>query len=137
MPAVYTIARPLASHWRRASCAEVDCEQWQRGWVVVLDPAAPAYRDLRRAIDASGRRYRLTTTDAVNAERGMVLPPGLEAAEFAPGQPCFREHLLPLDREPLYIPRASGRTWTHSSWASWSAAYNDAAVTARRLLGHG
>lgn len=137
MPAVYVMSRPLSTHWRRASCAEVECEQWQRGWVVVLDPAAPAYAELRRAIDASGRRYRITTTDAVNEERGMVLPPGLEAAVFDGGQTCFREHLLPLDREPLYIHRDRGRTWEHASWASWRDAYNEAALSARRLLGHG
>lgn len=134
---VYAMRRPLETHWRRASCAEVGCIQREQGWVVVLDPSLPAYAAMRRMAERSGRRFEVSTTDAVNDARGMALPAGLEALVFAPGQDCFREHRVPLEREPVYLHQSRGRLVTHASWESWRDQFNEGAYRAGRLLGNG
>src|SRR5258708_32124636 len=33
----YQIAAPLATHWRKATCEEYGCEQYQHGWQTTVD----------------------------------------------------------------------------------------------------
>lgn len=88
----HQIAMPRATHWRSATCEEVDCEAYRDGWLLSLVGLDEG--DIWQARN-SGRRYRELDTDA-----GMVLV-------FEPGQPCFASisHYAPLDREPLFIAR--------------------------------
>lgn len=137
MAEVFMLQRPLPTHWRRATCAEVGCIQREQGWVVVLDPSAPSYAEQRRLAERSGRRFEVTTTDAVNEARGMQLPAGLEALVFAPGQECFREHRVPVEREPVYLHQSRGRLVTHASWESWRDEFNERAYRAGRMVGNG
>jgi len=83
-------ARPRDTHWREASCREVGCQQYLRGWQTVL----PA-------------------NDTINA--GYIRRSGLGFREesegqlvrflFEPGQECFKgragEHRTPVERDPI------------------------------------
>lgn len=88
----YSVAQPLATHWREATCKEVDCKYWQLGWVTLVDErtglgqAQAAY--IRRQ---SGREFR--------EERRAD---GLTEFTFAAGQRCFRQHRVPLGRDTLF-----------------------------------
>ncbi len=88
----HEMAAPLATHWRKATCEEVNCPEFLNGWMLPL--AGLDDGDIWQARN-SGRRYREQPTDA-----GPVLI-------YEAGQPCFREstHRLPLDRPPLFIAR--------------------------------
>jgi hypothetical protein len=90
----YQIDQPLNTHYRRASCAEVECRNYTRGWVMgydLTDPqAAAAARWIR---DHSGRTF------------SAKLTPGKVVLTFPAGQTCFRKHRVPLQREPFYVVR--------------------------------
>lgn len=89
----YEMRSPLATHFRAATCAEVDCPHYLNGWRVNWDNLTP---DLQEAVTKSGRKYRL---EVVSATESWLI--------FEAGQPCFRvsQHRARIDRPPLYIVR--------------------------------
>ena len=89
----YEMRSPLSTHFRPATCAEVDCPHYLNGWRVHLEALTP---DLQEAARKSGRRYR--------EER---VAEGQTYLVFEPGQQCFRvsQHRARVDRPPLYIVR--------------------------------
>ena len=91
----YGLRAPLATHFREATCEEVGCEPYRRGWVTWLDSIAQS--DLIQTVRNSGRK-----PSAVLHEDGRI------GFVFEAGTRCFKAHLhrLPLDREPLYVVRA-------------------------------
>lgn len=89
----YQIAAPLKTHWRPATCAEIDCEQYREGWAIQIQGLEP--EDLH-AIRTSGRHY--TVHEVADGETWWV---------FEPGQPCFAAatHQCRLEREELFVLR--------------------------------
>jgi hypothetical protein len=87
----YGLARPMATHWRVGTCAEVQCVNNARGWQVSIDLTTDLGQKQARYIrDHSGRKY--TIVGQINS---MV------TLEFPAGQKCFTEHRVPLEREPI------------------------------------
>lgn len=75
----YRIASPLATHRRRATCQEVDCQAWRFGWSSRVDTTTPRGKAVVEYIrSGSGRAFRETQEDA-NTIR----------FDFSPGQRCF------------------------------------------------
>lgn len=112
----YRVAAPVASHYRPATCAEVECEQHQRGWATVVDEATDLGRQqaayIRQECASTAtpaqpgdgrRRYRERRTEA-----------GWTAFEFPAGQTCFGQHRVPLERPYLYLASAAGHTIRHT-----------------------
>jgi capsid protein len=89
----FQISAPVASHFRPASCAEVDCPNWLNGWRVQVEKLTP---ELLHAAKTSGRRHR-----------EEPLAPGVTWLVFEAGQPCFRagQHRTPIGRPELYLVR--------------------------------
>lgn len=125
----YQIAAPLSSHFRPATCAEVDCPDYLRGWRVRWEPLTP---ELRHAATTSGRRYRL---EVVSATESWLL--------YEAGQPCFRagEHRKRLERPELFVVRggdhrqAIGETRRHTrpeDWVDDFANHQDRIASAQR-----
>lgn len=87
------VAQPLATHWRKATCAEVDCPHHVHGWATTVLVGSGDEALVRR----SGRRFVVTDAD-----------PGFVRFVFEPGQACFRagQHQVPVGREPLYVARS-------------------------------
>ncbi len=112
----YGIRAPLATHWRKATCTEAECEGHRTGWVTVIvetTPAAPAEgvsvtkmmalvdRDTMRAYyirHLSGRSF-IESTDSS----------GATVFDFAPGQDCFDEHRVRVERPEIFVVR--GGDW--------------------------
>jgi hypothetical protein len=94
----FEIAAPLASHWRPASCAEVECQHYIHGWMTTVLPGS----DDETLIRQSGRAF---------LPHSETMPDGFVRYTFPPGQPCFRAatHRAPLEREPLFTLR--GGDW--------------------------
>lgn len=88
----YQLAQPLATHWRAATCAEVDCPHHLHGWKTIL----PVNDDRIPLIKQSGRRYVERRTEA-----------GLVEFTFEAGQACFQagEHRAQVGRPELYVVR--------------------------------
>ncbi len=111
----YAIKAPIPTHWRAASCAEVECSHYANGWRTIV-PATSDHADLIR----SGRTGRAFTEKPAGA--------GLTEFVFPAGQACFRasQHKVPLERPPLYIVRGgdwrgnpTGQHRTHQRPEHW------------------
>jgi len=89
----YAVVQPLRTHWRPATCAEVDCPHYLNGWRTRVENLTP---DLLHAAKTSGRRY--TVQQIAEGESYLV---------FQPGQPCFAtaRHRTQVGRPPLYVVR--------------------------------
>lgn len=80
--------------WRRATCAEIDCPDYLKGWQTRVEGLPER---LLAAAKASGRRF----TELRVAENETYLV-------FEAGQPCFRttEHRIRKHQKPeLYLVR--------------------------------
>ena len=89
----YEMRSPLSTHFRPATCAEVDCPHYLHGWQVRVEALEER---VLRAVQRSGRKYVV-----------RKVADGETYLEFEAGQPCFRQslHRARIDRPPLYIVR--------------------------------
>jgi hypothetical protein len=89
----YQIISPLSTHWRPATCAEVDCPNYLKGWRLRVE-GLPA--DMLHAAKTSGRKF--TELDVTADEHWLM---------FEAGQPCFRasEHRKLLDKQEIFVVR--------------------------------
>lgn len=113
----WAIAAPPATHWRPATCAEVDCAAHRDGWSTTVDAGTLAGVE---AVDwirhQSGRRFR--------AER---LPGSLVRFTFEAGQKCFgwRKHMAPVGRPEVFLripghhSRYTGDRFVHTRPEHW------------------
>ena len=91
----YAVAAPLATHWRAATCVEVDCPNHLHGWVTRVDERTEL--GVSQAIyvrSQAGRRYREERDEG-----------GLTVFTFEAGQTCFGQHRTPIGRPELFIVR--------------------------------
>lgn len=90
----HAILQPVQTHWRKATCVEVDCDHYLNGWG--MDAGSVPAKAIALA-KRSGRRYRSIFSES-----------GVEQLIFEAGQPCFKasEHRALLDREPVFIRRS-------------------------------
>lgn len=101
----YEIIAPISTHWRSATCVEVDCEPHQNGWATTVTVDSDDESILRKAaagqIDGIERRFI----------KGQADLAGFVQYVFPAGQPCFKAatHRVPLEREPLHVVR--GGDW--------------------------
>lgn len=89
----YSIKAPLSSHFRPATCAEVDCPNYRDGWKIRVEGLEPA---LLHTAKNSGRKY--TVLNVAQNETWLV---------YEAGQPCFQEpaHRTRLERPELFLVR--------------------------------
>lgn len=90
----YQLLQPLATHFRLATCVEVDCQAYLHGWKTVIDESTElGQRQAHYITHESGRRY---VREPINSD-------GPVTYVFEAGQQCFAQHQQPLEREPLAI----------------------------------
>jgi hypothetical protein len=89
----YTIAQPLDTHFRAATCAEVGCPDYLNGWQVRVEHLD---EQLLHTAKTSGRRFR-----------ELAIAQGETYLVYEAGQSCFQvsRHRLPLERPELYVVR--------------------------------
>lgn len=91
----YQILAPKDTHWRTATCAEVNCQQAERGWKMVLDLTTELGLKQARYIKyESGRQYEVVD------QRD-----GLATLIFRGGQECFKEHRVRTDAPEKFLVR--------------------------------
>ena len=111
----YQIVAPLPTHFRPATCEEVDCAAWRNGWITTVLPGTPEHAQVLalrgRYSMIKGRRQ---LNDPTNPDSGWFVDPthaanedGTVSFQFTAGQPCFRraQHRKSLQREPFYRVR--------------------------------
>lgn len=89
----YAVHAPLSTHFRPATCEEVDCPHYIHGWRTRVEGLPP---DLLHAARTSGRHYR-----------EVQLAEGETWMEFSAGQSCFQvsKHRKRIEKPELYIVR--------------------------------
>jgi hypothetical protein len=112
----YSIKAPQATHWRKASCAEVECQGQEHGWVSLIDETTElGQRQAQYIRTLSGRQFKEERSEQ-----------GLTAFTFEPGQTCFTEHEVPLGKPELYIvrdgdlSRSLGNLRVHTRAQDWA-----------------
>jgi len=93
----HVIKQSLATHWRCATCAEVGCPRYLRGWKSVLDLGSQDGQNAAAWIrHVSGLRF----TESVTGPQEITFL-------FPAGQMCARadRHRLPLGRPPVMLVR--------------------------------
>jgi hypothetical protein len=91
----FSMRAPLDSHWRPATCEEVECEAYRSGWVTTVDTS-----------DALGqRRYHFITHDPTRRHSMQHVGDSLFKFVFGPGQECFNSHThrAPIGRPALLL----------------------------------
>lgn len=92
----YNISQPNETHFREASCVEVDCFHSKAGWRTVVDTdTVLGARQANYIRLQSGRRYTFEQNGS------------LVTFSFPGGQECFATHRVPLER-PATFRRAPG-----------------------------
>lgn len=88
----YSISTPQDTHFRKATCKEVDCEHYLNGWMTTVLANSDDERLIRRA----GRHFTVEKR-----------PDGFLRFVFHAGQTCFAavHHRVPLEREPFHVVR--------------------------------
>lgn len=87
----YRLARPLRTHWRRASCEEVRCPNFLNGFMVHKEALTGQQQS---ALEHSGRPFQM-----------LPKAEGETYYVFAAGTPCLRHnsHRVQNDRPELYL----------------------------------
>lgn len=90
----YAIAAPLTTHHRPATCAEIDCPRYLRGWKAQVEKMTP-----QQFHDATSGRWKYQELRVAEGETWLV---------YEAGQSCFQatEHRVRLDRPELFIVRS-------------------------------
>lgn len=115
----YTVLSPVQTHFRPATCAEVDCPPYLHGWRTAVDEATDLGQGQAYYIRSeSGRRCTEHRDEA-----------GMTVFTFDAGQRCFAsgEHRVRLDRPEHFLVRGgdwrgdpSGhRPYVHASPDDW------------------
>ena len=106
----YSVKTPFKTHYRKATCAEVECEPYKLGWTSTFDTSTDlGTEQARYVMTQSGRHFTLDPE----------VPPPLVRFVFPAGQQCFGEqHWVPLERDPFLIVREVG-TRQHSNADNW------------------
>jgi len=89
----YSIVSPISTHFRKATCAEVECPDFTHGWKIRTDTLD---EKMVHAATHSGRKFQWMRPSEM--ENWLV---------FESGQPCFRSgsHRTRVDKPDLFIVR--------------------------------
>jgi hypothetical protein len=128
----YSVKSPIATHWRKASCAEAGCQAYEMGWKVRKETLTP---ELLHTATTSGRKYSV-----------LEVAPGETYFVYEPGQACFAEstHRVPLGRPELYVVRGGdwrgnprGERRAHNSVEHWLEDLHEHTDRINTVLEHG
>lgn len=112
----FEINQPLATHYRLATCQEVECPRYANGWTLTFDLSDPEHVQAANTIRLkSGRSFTI----------GPIVGTTVTLS-FPGGQRCFKAHHVPLERDPLMIVRGGdfrgnprGESRVHTSGESF------------------
>ncbi len=89
----YQILAPTSTHRRPATCAEIECPNYLKGWRLRVEGLPP---DMLHAARTSGRKF--TELHVAEGENWLV---------YEAGQACFKasQHRVPLDKQEIFVVR--------------------------------
>jgi hypothetical protein len=108
----YGLAAPQTTHYRRATCKEVDCPNYVNGWRSGFDVTKPEAAEAARIVRLhSGRLFTIEEIKGgpLNTVQKVIFT-------FGPGQECFLPHRVALERDPILYVR-------HGDWRGNDTGY--------------
>lgn len=118
----YSIEQPISTHFRKATCQEVNCTNFTKGFKVHVEKvlAMPNGVNILAMIKGSGKKFV-----------ELAVAPGQTWLEFEAGQSCFDgdsgRHVTSLERPALFVVRGGdwrgnprGEQRTHASGYDWA-----------------
>lgn len=118
-PGHFVIDRPLDTHWRDATCKEVNCKHYLEGWLMVLPDPSPQLDYLRQ----SERHF-------TEEKKGG----GTIELSFPPGQKCVRgPHKMLLNKLENFV--GNGRQ--HANPNDWTEHHNETLYQFQRVKERG
>lgn len=116
----FQIVTPLSTHFRAATCAEVDCPAYLNGFRSAFDEAT----------ELGQRQAHYVRHDKTRKHVEERTPEGLTAFTFEAGQRCFAssEHRVRIERPELFLTRPGDwrgnptgqRPYRHTSSEFWT-----------------
>lgn len=100
----YRIAAPVSTHYRIATCAEIECKAYMEGWTYKKSDLER--ENLLYIVTHAGKRFR---------EMQLADDPEMYLV-FEPGQVCFqaRTHRISLERPQFFFAgRGDFRSFSH------------------------
>ena len=95
----YQILAPIATHFRPATCADLECQAYLHGWTTTVDRASDiGEAQFEYITKRSGRRF---TMERQGPEGNMVV------FTFEAGQTCFKgtNHKTRIDKQEIFVVR--------------------------------
>lgn len=91
----YSIRAPLSTHWKRATCADYECDEYLYGWTTTVDISTELGR----------KQAHYILHDKSRSFKHEQLGPNLVAFRYGPGQTCFKnnDHRTGVGRAPLLL----------------------------------
>lgn len=123
----YQIVAPISTHFRPATCEEVDCDAYKHGWKTLVPSNSDQALYIRSG--ASGRRFT-EVNDSYDRTIGMT------EFVFPAGQQCFgaSKHVIPLERDPIFRVRdGHSAPITHARPELWTEDFAGHLDTVRRI----
>lgn len=128
----FKMSSPMGTHYRRATCHEVNCHAYMNGWALQIEELSE--EDLYTATHA-GKRFRR-----------VHFGPGVNFLMFEAGQLCFLAdtHRIKLDRPQNFFTCKGDRTvFRHQDaramrdvdWMDDLLTKTDAIITRRKRMG--
>jgi len=92
----YAWKAPLESHWRRATCEEVNCEAMRNGFVMTIDLTTELGRK---------QFHYLTKVDKDRSHSLQRTGPFEVKLIYGPGNPCMKraEHRIQIGKPPILL----------------------------------
>jgi len=119
----FQVEAPISTHTRVATCEEVECEQYAKGWSMRIDLGSQLGQKQAHYIKhSSGRAYKVVGQNG-----------GLVTLEFSPNQPCFQNHRVKAGLPEIfkvkggrdgYNPRGTP-TRVHTRAEFWLEEFNE------------
>ena len=93
----YSWRQPLETHFRRVSCADVQCADYRKGWVTLVDTAT----------ELGQRQFDYLTRDASRSPHMEKTGTSLVSFTYPPGSQPFdssrHEHHKPIGYDPIML----------------------------------
>lgn len=89
----YQISAPKSTHFRKATCVEINCPNYVNGWKIRLEVLS---QDVQEIVRKSGKKYQV-----------MPVAEGETYLVFEAGQSCFDEfrHMTRVEKPEIYVVR--------------------------------
>lgn len=132
MYTTFGIRAPRSTHWVPATCEEVQCQNYVRGFRTSMDESKPVGEGNAKLLRADKTRTKKEYKDEYN----------MTIFEYPPGTKCFNTHTKRLEKPEIYIVRDGDHrgnpkgtpTRTHTKAEFWTEEFSEVQDKIKKAL---